>query len=244
MGSPFRVLSNSFRHGHLWVFSLFLPFFFSSKKKNNRGLQNLQVLMDETGEIIIGYLGTDPSGYVPVHVERKEIDLKNIGEEMKELKKKINRFEHNLVKESTECIQLKVKCPKTTSTVQSMAIPSSISKDVNVNTTGHLKCVHATLDVYYKPPSTRSEDDGIENIQIFVKCDKAFLCNRPQILCDKMGKLISLFFSFFFHLSLLCLRRRTREEYIYFVVFPFENSYSVVSCMAGVNWLFFVYSSR
>ena len=164
-----------------------------------RGCQGLQIFLSDEGELLIGFLGTDQTGYTPVHIDNRELNYDRIEFEMKQIKKEIKKVESNKLPEPDDFLQcgLNYDLESVHWSDSQAYVTEQFDNEIVSDSTGRVKCWHVRLELKYIKTKTQNDsennitnsndDYGVDNIQIIFDSDPAFPCSQNQICIPQMS---------------------------------------------------------
>jgi len=153
-------------------------------------IDGMQVFLSDDGNLMIGYLGTDPSGYKPIYIEsgEQEANWQQIEQDMKETKETIQEIECNEVDEPSDYITLHIEQKEEKPITE--WIEEAQTGFINEQHNGELVCdKFARLKTFKTKLVVRYEGTsqyGLTDIQISVDCDDVFVCTQRRIYIEKI----------------------------------------------------------
>ena len=146
--------------------------------------QGMQILLSDEGHLMIGYLGTDPSGYKPIHVENREPDWEQIENDMKQSKEEIRALEDNEIPDPVDYLVLDLKhaqdddekADKIEWIDDGGFLNEQYGNELVCDSMGRLKAFKIILIIKYQGRSQY----GLSNIQVTIDCDETFISNQQE----------------------------------------------------------------
>lgn len=155
------------------------------------GCKGLQVMLSDVGDLMIGYLGTDPSGYQPVHVENRDPNWEQLENEMKETRETIRRLEAAEEIPAADYLSMEMIGPTTDGQVewvQSGYVNEQYDNQLVCDSMSRLKTFRTRLKVQYHGKSQY----GLSEIAVSIDVDPSFVCSTPMIRIESMDQTTNL----------------------------------------------------